>query len=61
MFYVCKGYCTGMINAYKDGNTSHDTRPFLLATSFLSQKVIKIWIQQTNHSCSTTNHTISCS
>ena len=51
-----KGYCTGMIDTNKDSNTAHDTRPFLLVTSFLSENIIKIWIQQADNSCTITNH-----
>jgi len=53
---VCEGYCTGMIDANKDGNTPHNTRPLLLATTFLSENVVEIWIQQTNNGCTTASH-----
>ena len=49
-----------MIDTNKDCNTPHDTRPLLLATTFLPENVVKIWIQQTNNGCTTTGHKHKC-
>lgn len=46
-----KGYGTGMVDANKHGDASHDAGPLPLELVRLSQMAVEAGIQQTNNSC----------
>lgn len=48
---VIKGYNTGVVDSYKDGDASHDAGPLPLELVRLSQMTVEAGVQQADNSC----------
>lgn len=46
-----KGYNTGVVDSYKDGDASHDAGPLPLELVGLSQMTVEAGVQQADNSC----------
>ena len=51
---VIKGYGTGMVDANIEGDTAHNTRPFLFLELFLSEQFVEEWIEESDRRCKVT-------